>query len=191
MIGREVWGWRILALMLVILLVPTIPNLSEIETEWRNSIEGEEASPSTEETEETVEPQADESPEADESQDGATAEASIELSEDEPQQDSRDEDDSNIEPIIENSSQQNWVLPATQIIALTFMMIMAVGLITSTATMLLASEAARMGVLLAVLGPLIGITQRGEGGIFTRGRLLGFIEAHPSIHFSALRDALR
>ena len=190
MIGREVWGWRILALMLVILLVPTIPHLSEIETEWRNSIEGEEASPSTEETKETVEPQADESPEADESQDGATAEASIEISEDEPQQDSRAEDDSNIEPIIENSSQQNWVLPATQIIALTFMMIMAVGLITSTATMLLASEAARMGVLLAVLGPLIGITQRGEGGIFTRGRLLGFIEAHPSIHFSALRDAL-
>jgi predicted transcriptional regulator len=40
------------------------------------------------------------------------------------------------------------------------------------------------------MGPLIAITQRGEGGIFTRGRLLGFIEAHPGIHFSALRDAL-
>ena len=40
------------------------------------------------------------------------------------------------------------------------------------------------------MGPLLAITQRGEGGIFTRGRLLGFIEAHPGIHFSALRDAL-
>jgi predicted transcriptional regulator len=42
-----------------------------------------------------------------------------------------------------------------------------------------------------VFGPLIAITQRGEGGAFTRGRILGFVEAHPGIHFSALRDALQ
>jgi predicted transcriptional regulator len=70
------------------------------------------------------------------------------------------------------------------------MAIMAVGLLTSTATAIFASEGARFAILLAVMGPLIAITQRGEGGIFTRGRLLGFIEAHPGIHFSALRDAL-
>ena len=71
------------------------------------------------------------------------------------------------------------------------MAIMAVGLLTSTATAIFASEGARFAILLAVLGPLLAVTQRGEGGIFTRGRLLGFIEAHPGIHFSALRDALQ
>ena len=51
-------------------------------------------------------------------------------------------------------------------------------------------EAARLSIYLAIIGPIVGLTQRGEGGIFTRGRILGFIEAHPGIHFSALRDAL-
>ena len=71
------------------------------------------------------------------------------------------------------------------------MAIMAVGLLTSTATAIFASEAARFSILLAALGPLIAVTQRGEKGAFTRGRILGFVEAHPGIHFSALRDALQ
>ena len=199
MIGREVWGWRILALILIVLLVPTIPHLDEIESEWRDSFHGVEIPLVDDENQEpqTADQASDDQASDDQAsdgqasgdQDGASAEANVELSEDEAEPEST-EDDSSTEPIIENSSQRNWVLPATQVLALTFMMIMAVGLITSTATVILASEAARMGLLLAVLGPLIGITQRGEGGIFTRGRLLGFIEAHPSIHFSALRDAL-
>ncbi|MGB1689246.1 MAG: hypothetical protein ACPHDM_00965, partial [Candidatus Poseidoniaceae archaeon] len=55
---------------------------------------------------------------------------------------------------------------------------------------ILTSEAARFSIMLAIIGPLVGLSQRGEGGVFTRGRILGFIEAHPGIHFSALRDAL-
>ena len=106
---------------------------------------------------------------------------------------SADSDDLSSEPSALQTvslEQPEWSLPATQIIVLTMMAIMAVGLLTSTATAILASEGARFAILLAVMGPLLAITQRGEGGIFTRGRLLGFIEAHPGIHFSALRDAL-
>ena len=98
-------------------------------------------------------------------------------------------DEENSNPIENNNSPQ-WILPATQIIVLTMMAIMAVGLISSTSIAILSGEAARLSIYLAIIGPIAGLTQRGEGGVFTRGRILGFIEAHPGIHFSALRDAL-
>ncbi len=197
MLRREVWGWRILALMLVLLLIPTIYQIETLENEWRESIEStlvEEENPSADEEESAVEEpmgvaseeDTAEDSESDSAEEESEVQESAAPSETPESADARDTDDSPKANI-----QQEWILPATQIIVLTMMAIMAVGLILSTATALLASEAARFSILLAVLGPLIGITQRGEGGIFTRGRILGFVEAHPGIHFSALRDALQ
>ena len=197
MLGREVWGWRLLALMLVLLLIPTIPQIETIENEWRESIEStpnEENEPSAEEDVSIVEePMAQDSEEdTDEnSAEGSAAEDSDAQESSAPSESSEDKVASEFENGPQTNTQHEWILPATQVIVLTMMAIMAVGLITSTATALLASEAARFTILLAVFGPLIAITQRGEGGIFTRGRILGFAEAHPGIHFSALRDALQ
>jgi len=192
MLGREVWGWRVLAAMLVLLLVPTIAQLDTLENGWRESI-----SPPAEDGEPQVgddsnyssndeEIIADE-PEADE--DGDTA--GSQESDDAPYSEKSlvDSEDS-MEEGLEGNTSPDWILPATQVIVLSMMAIMAVGLLTSTAAAILTSEAARFSILLALAGPLLAVTQRGEGGIFTRGRILGFVEAHPGIHFSALRDAL-
>ena len=198
MFGREVWGWRLLALMLVLLLVPTITQIETLENEWRESVE----STSIEENEQSTgeDLSADDESVAEDSTDDTameSAESSEEDSDDEvesldaPPETSDESGSMDNEDEPQTNSHPEWILPATQVIVLTMMAIMAVGLITSTATALLASEAARFTILLAVFGPLIALTQRGEGGAFTRGRILGFVEAHPGIHFSALRDALQ
>ena len=198
MFGREVWGWRLLALMLVLLLVPTIAQIETLENEWRESVE----STSIEENEQSTgeDLSADDESVAEDSTDDTameSAESSEEDSDDEvesldaPPETSDESGSMDNEDEPQTNSHPEWILPATQVIVLTMMAIMAVGLITSTATALLASEAARFTILLAVFGPLIALTQRGEGGAFTRGRILGFVEAHPGIHFSALRDALQ
>lgn len=199
MLSRDVIGWRLLALTFIVLIVATIPNLDYIESEWKDSIDS---------SNEIVEQPMDNASNEDSKQlDDDSDYSEDNSSEDEFSIESADDDDSsdsNAEPTTEsddlsgdltplktvNLEQPEWILPATQIIVLTMMAIMAVGLLTSTATAIFASEGARFAILLAVMGPLLAITQRGEGGIFTRGRLLGFIEAHPGIHFSALRDAL-
>ena len=198
MLGREVWGWRILALMLVLLLVPTIPQLETLELEWRESIDpssnNEDEQSDTNDTSPTddgllVEDSTTEDSGAESESD---ADADVQESQapaDPPQSSNEADNKQELGPQINN--QPDWVLPATQVIVLTFMAIMAVGLLTSTAAALLTSEAARFTILLALAGPLLAVTQRGEGGIFTRGRILGFVEAHPGIHFSALRDALQ
>ena len=198
MLSRDVIGWRLLALTFIALIVATIPNLDYIESEWRDSIDssnGVVEKPTDYVSEESYEPEETSN---NSKENSSEEEFAIETAEDEdtsePAGDSSAESDdlggepSSIKTV--NLQQPEWILPATQIIVLTMMAIMAVGLLTSTATAILASEGARFAILLAVMGPLLAITQRGEGGIFTRGRLLGFIEAHPGIHFSALRDAL-
>ena len=40
MLSREVWGWRILALLLVALLVSTVPQAEKLKSEWEDSING-------------------------------------------------------------------------------------------------------------------------------------------------------
>ena len=195
MLSREVWGWRILALLLVALLVSTVPQVEKLKNEWEDSIDGKLLS----DEEITEQPQSDdveETPTEDrESEDDFVVESTDEENEkssgdappDSSPEDFADEENSNP---IENNNSPQWILPATQIIVFTIMAIMAVGLISSTSIAILSGEAARLSIYLAIIGPLVGITQRGEGGVFTRGRILGFIEAHPGIHFSALRDAL-
>ena len=193
MLSRDVIGWRLLGFVFIFLLMVTIPNLAKIESEWKESIDL---------SNKYDEPQSDyvaneenyqDENSSEESSDNSTEEVAFGVAAEDD--DSADSDSSNLgddSPILEDEEimPPEWILPATQVIVLTMMAIMAVGLLTSTATAILASEGARFAILLAVMGPLLAITQRGEGGIFTRGRLLGFIEAHPGIHFSALRDAL-
>ena len=207
MLGREVWGWRILVLMLICLTVPSLTNSAEIESAWEESINSsdepvndvlntdDQNEDSQNNHEEDASSEDQDSTTEDTSSgddDTASAEASVQFSDEDTQQEesTNDGDESEIIGNEESNQISELVLPATQIIALTMMAIMAVGLLTSTTTALIISEASRVGIFLAIFGPLIAITQRGEGGIFTRGRILGFIEAHPGIDFSALRDAL-
>ena len=199
MLSRDVIGWRLVALTFLVLIVATIPNLDYIESEWKESIDS-----SNEIVEQPIDNVSSEDnkqldDDSDYSEDNSSEdEFSIESADDDDSSDSAAESTTESDDLRDdtpplktvNLEQPEWILPATQIIVLTMMAIMAVGLLTSTATAIFASEGARFAILLAVMGPLIAITQRGEGGIFTRGRLLGFIEAHPGIHFSALRDAL-
>jgi len=77
-----------------------------------------------------------------------------------------------------------------RIVAILVMVVFAVGVIGTLTAGLVVSEGIRTGVLLALAGPLIGVFLKGESSTLTRGRILGFVEAHPGIHFSALRDAL-
>lgn len=195
MLSREVWGWRILALLLVALLVSTVPQAEKLKSEWEDSIDGKLLSGE----EITEEPQSDDVEETQTEDSNSEDDFAVESTDDENEKSSdgappesspmdfADEENSNP---IENNNSPQWILPATQIIVFTMMAIMAVGLISSTSIAILSGEAARLSIYLAIIGPIVGLTQRGEGGIFTRGRILGFIEAHPGIHFSALRDAL-
>lgn len=197
MLSRDVIGWRLLALTFILLIAATIPNLDYIESEWKESIDSSNeiveqpienvSSEDSKQLDDDSDHSEDNSSEDEFSTESADNDASL-TAEPTAESDDLTDDSSPLKTV--NLEQPEWILPATQIVVLTMMAIMAVGLLTSTATAIFASEGARFAILLAVMGPLLAITQRGEGGIFTRGRLLGFIEAHPGIHFSALRDAL-
>lgn len=91
---------------------------------------------------------------------------------------------------VSGSGEYSWVLPTTQIVVLSLAAVLAVGLMGTMLTAVIASEAGRVSLMLAVIGPILAISQRGEAGTFTKGRIQGYVEAHPGIHFSALRDAL-
>jgi len=51
-------------------------------------------------------------------------------------------------------------------------------------------EVMRVSVLVALVSPLLARMKKNRDDLLTRGRLLGFLEANPGIHFSALRDGL-
>ena len=199
MLNREVWGWRALALLFVALLATTAPQFESLKSEWVVSIDGtnsQEESESSDlifENESTedgnTEPESDSGEEASQEDDSDSSDSDVEMAESQPSDVAESADEKAVSPLDSKQSPE-WILPATQVIVLTIMSIMVVGLLTSTSVAILTSEAARFSIMLAIIGPLIGLSQRGEGGVFTRGRILGFIEAHPGIHFSALRDAL-
>jgi predicted transcriptional regulator len=79
---------------------------------------------------------------------------------------------------------------ATGILAALLLAVMTVGLVGSLGVGILVSEGVKTGLLLALVGPLLAKLHSKEGDVQTRGRILGYVEAHPGIHFSALRDAL-
>lgn len=186
MLGNEVAGWRVLAVLLLLLTIPSIYQSDEIKDSWSDYIENngvndsEQTADAQSERNETSEPEASAlAGEEAESDDAEYAQESAEIADSPPAN----------EPVME-SGVQEIIFPATQIVVLTMMAIMAVGLITSATTAIIVSESARYSILLALLGPILTVTNRGERGVFTRGRILGFIEAHPGIHFSALKNAL-
>lgn len=78
----------------------------------------------------------------------------------------------------------------TGVVAVLVMVVFTLGLLGSLSTGLLIHEGVRTGVLIAGLGPLLAMVIKGERATLSRGRILGYVEAHPGIHFSALRDAL-
>ncbi len=196
MLSKEVVGWRILAVLLLVLIIPVFPEIENLEQEWSKSINPQDQQPSNNSdslsADNTIEPENDDDTESAKSD---SESASAESSEDEMVL--SDAEDAAVSNPPENENQpiesnpiNEWILPATQIIVITMMAIMGVALLSSTTIAVMVSESARFSILLAIFGPLISLTQRGEKGVFTRGRILGFIEAHPGIHFSALRDAL-
>lgn len=81
-------------------------------------------------------------------------------------------------------------LPEPRIVAMSVVVLLSLGMLGSMLIGVAASEASRLGLLLAVVGPLVALAVKGEHGTFTRGRVMGYVESHPGIHFSALRDAL-
>ncbi len=104
--------------------------------------------------------------------------------------DSTSEEMFNEDGEISANSGYSWVIPTTQVVVLSLAALLAVGLMGTMLTAVIASEAGRVSLMLAVIGPILAISQKGEAGTFTKGRIQGYIEAHPGIHFSALRDAL-
>ncbi len=51
-------------------------------------------------------------------------------------------------------------------------------------------EVMRVSVLVALVSPILSRMKSNRNDMLTRGRLLGYLEANPGIHFSALRDGL-
>ena len=51
-------------------------------------------------------------------------------------------------------------------------------------------ESVKVTVLVALVSPMLARIKSNREDMLTRGRLLGYLEANPGIHFSALRDAL-
>ena len=78
----------------------------------------------------------------------------------------------------------------TGILAALLLAIMTVGLVGSLGVGVLVSEGVKTGLVLALAGPLLAKLHGKEADVQTRGRIQGYVEAHPGIHFSALRDAL-
>ena len=185
MLRADAIGWRLLFALMIICSIATIPQFDHLISEWEDSIEGEQ--PVSGEENQTYSPEEDHQAE----------DSSFEESDDDTQSDAGIQSEKFSEPEgadLDLGPSQNldaeWVLPATQIIVLSVMALMVISILSSATSLMITSEAARVGILLAIAGPIIAISQRGESGTFTRGRILGYVEANPGIHFSALRDAL-
>jgi DNA-binding MarR family transcriptional regulator len=67
---------------------------------------------------------------------------------------------------------------------------LATSFIISSAGFALLLEGVKISMIITLFGPLLAKKYSGESGTLTKGRILGYIEAHPGIHFSALRDGL-
>jgi len=80
-------------------------------------------------------------------------------------------------------------LPTTVVVWL-FMVFVSLSLLGGMTTGVFISEGIRTTLLMSILGPLLAARHGKEHDIQTRGRIQGYVEAHPGIFFSALRDAL-
>lgn len=187
MAGDRVWLWRGLLLTMIFCGIAGIPSLPENLDAWQSN--GDSAGQSTD-------GQAEDQPEDsaganDQSEQDSTTESNQEGDEEiaaSPEKMQETPPENNEQVASEDVGK--WIMPATRVVVLSLAAVMAVGIMSTMLTALVASEAGRMSLMLAVIGPVLAISQRGETGTFTRGRIQGYIEAHPGIHFSALRDAL-
>ena len=209
MAGDRVWLWRGLLLTMIFCGIAGIPSLPENLDAWQStgdsadqSTDGLQAGPLEDSSsEEPAEEQSNEEQEEDQPKDDAGADhQTAQDSSDEPNQGGGEETESSPAKMQEDPPESGeqivggdvgkWIMPATRVVVLSLAAVMAVGIMGTMLTALVASEAGRMSLMLAVIGPILAISQRGESGTFTKGRIQGYIEAHPGIHFSALRDAL-
>ncbi|MBT4059376.1 MAG: hypothetical protein HOE69_03620 [Euryarchaeota archaeon] len=104
------------------------------------------------------------------------------------QEDTRAEDAPNESP--EAESLELAAGGFTGILAALLLAVMTVGLVGSLGVGVLVSEGVKTGLVLALAGPLLAKLHGKEKDVQTRGRIEGYVEAHPGIHFSALRDGL-
>ncbi len=203
------WLWRGLLLTMIFCGIAGIPSLPENLDAWQStddpadqSTDGLQTGPLEDSSsEQPAEEQSNEEQEEDQPKDDAGADhQSAQDSSNEPDQGGGEETESapaKSQEAPPESGEQivgedvgKWIMPATRVVVLSLAAVMAVGIMGTMLTALVASEAGRMSLMLAVIGPILAISQRGESGTFTKGRIQGYIEAHPGIHFSALRDAL-
>lgn len=94
------------------------------------------------------------------------------------------------EPVTENEAGGISPVGFTSIIAALLLALVTVGLVGSLGVGVLISEGVKTGLVLALAGPLLAKLHGKERDVQTRGRIEGYVEAHPGINFSALRDAL-
>ena len=190
MAGDRVWLWRGLLLTMIFCGVAGIPTLPENLEAWQLTEELQTGPLEDSSSEENTEEQP---------KDDADANIGTQESADESDQEGDEETDSaqverqktpEFSEQVAGEDVGEWIIPATRVLVLSLAAVMAVGIMSTMLTALVASEAGRMSLMLAVIGPILAISQRGESGTFTRGRIQGYIEANPGIHFSALRDAL-
>nr|MBC8517741.1 hypothetical protein [Euryarchaeota archaeon] len=115
--------------------------------------------------------------------------------------DSGDEDDSsgaapesadsrNDDPVAGDEADGVATVGFTAVMAALLLALVTVGLVGSLGVGVLVSEGVKTGLVLALAGPLLAKLHGKERDVQTRGRIEGYVEAHPGIHFSALRDAL-
>lgn len=216
MAAGRVWAWRFLILLSIFSAVVGLPDAEEnlgswyveIENNAANDVEAGEGdalsdNASTEnesEQEQTASAENDDSgaeentaadseptenEESTQTEESAVSESAV--------SDGALEDDSELfrtEKKFDSQTEYHWILPATQVVVLSVAAVLAIGLFGTMLTTIVASEAGRVSLMLAVFGPVLAISQRGDAGTFTRGRIQGYVEANPGIHFSALRDAL-
>ena len=72
----------------------------------------------------------------------------------------------------------------------TRLLVGGVGALGSLALGSILFEVMRVTVLVALISPMLARMKKNREDMLTRGRLLGYLEAHAGSHFSALRDAL-
>lgn len=127
-----------------------------------------------------------------ESSDGATADSSSDPSDPQAAEMSTDGSGGMLfdEQEIATESDASLFSIPTRLLAMLLMAVLCASVISGLTAGALISEGVRTGLLLALTGPILAMMNRKQGDVQTRGRILGYVEAHPGIHFSALRDAL-
>lgn len=173
---NRVVGYRLLAFLAIIGVVITVLN-SAILIDYISQKEEPIDNQNDEWANDSVMAQSDDgSQDDDNSESGAAPESADERTED-PAESS-------------DSGGEVGVKGITGILAALMLAVLTVGLVGSLGVGVLVSEGVKTGLVLALAGPLLAKFHGKEKDVQTRGRIEGYVEAHPGIHFSALRDAL-